>query len=228
MKNLIFTALLTASVGGVALAQNANEHQGHHPGGAGATAQAPAPQTQTPTPTQPPAAGTQKPMMGQMMQGMGASGDHSKHMSEMMEKMMPMMQGMQKPGMTPADRADMMKQMAPMMQQMMPMMQEMMGGMAPQTGGAAPAPASMPAHVRENMQAMDKMHGPMNTGMAAANPDEAFVRGMIPHHQGAIDMARTVLQYGKDEQVRKLANDVIRDQQREIGEMEAWLKKNSK
>ena len=41
-------------------------------------------------------------------------------------------------------------------------------------------------------------------------------------------MARVVLQYGKDPQVKKWANDVIREQQREIGEMEEWLKKNAR
>jgi uncharacterized protein (DUF305 family) len=71
---------------------------------------------------------------------------------------------------------------------------------------------------------MDRMHGPMMQGIQEPDPDVAFVKGMIPHHQGAIDMAKVVLQYGKDEQTRKWAADVIREQQREIGEMQAWLK----
>jgi uncharacterized protein (DUF305 family) len=51
---------------------------------------------------------------------------------------------------------------------------------------------------------------------------------MIPHHQAAIEMARIVLKHGKDEQAKKLANDVIREQTREISDMQEWLKKRAK
>ena len=49
------------------------------------------------------------------------------------------------------------------------------------------------------MAANDKMHGPMMEAARESDPDIAFVKGMIPHHQGAIEMAKVVLQYGKDE-----------------------------
>ena len=70
---------------------------------------------------------------------------------------------------------------------------------------------------------MNAMHGPMMEGVMANDPDMAFVRGMIPHHQGAIDMAKIVQQYGDDPETREWAARIIEAQEGEIAEMQAWL-----
>ena len=73
-------------------------------------------------------------------------------------------------------------------------------------------------------QANETMHRNMDITFSG-DSDVDFVRSMIPHHQGAIDMAKVALQHAKDEQIRKWATDVIREQEREIAEMQAWLSK---
>jgi uncharacterized protein (DUF305 family) len=47
---------------------------------------------------------------------------------------------------------------------------------------------------------------------------------MIPHHQGAVDMAKVELAFGKDPEMRKLAENIVSSRQKEIEFMEAWLK----
>jgi hypothetical protein len=76
----------------------------------------------------------------------------------------------------------------------------------------------------ELIASMDKMHMAMGAIKRSGNSDVDFVRLMLPHHQAAIDMAKTQLLYGKDAQMRRLAQEIITDQQSEIELMQGWLK----
>jgi len=78
---------------------------------------------------------------------------------------------------------------------------------------------------RAYREANAAMHEAMNVPYSG-NADVDFVRGMIPHHEGAVAMAKIVLAHGKDAEVRKLAEAVIRTQTEEIAWMKEWLKKN--
>jgi uncharacterized protein (DUF305 family) len=97
--------------------------------------------------------------------------------------------------------------------------QKMMEDMTPKDSDAASTKAYKEAHAKM----MHDMHQTF-TG----NADVDFMNGMIPHHQGAIDMAKVQLKYGKDAETRKLAEQIIADQEREIALMQGWLRKNAK
>ena len=60
------------------------------------------------------------------------------------------------------------------------------------------------------------------------DPDQDFVAMMIPHHRGAVDMARVELKYGKDPELKKLAQDIIKAQDDEIRFMQDWQAKHPK
>jgi len=75
--------------------------------------------------------------------------------------------------------------------------------------------------------AMQVMHRGMHNAPRTGDPDSDFVNMMIPHHQGAIDMAKTQLMYGKDPQMRRLAQEIITDQQSEIALMQLWLQQRA-
>ena len=71
-----------------------------------------------------------------------------------------------------------------------------------------------------------KMHKDMMAAGYTGDADVDFLRNMIPHHQGAVDMANVVLKYGTDADVRMLAGDVVKAQENEIRWMKNWLMKH--
>jgi len=93
----------------------------------------------------------------------------------------------------------------------------------------AHAPSSQPnadPNWSELVASMDKMHMAMEAVEYSGNSDVDFVRLMLPHHQAAVDMAKTQLLHGKDPQMRRLAQEIITDQQLEIEVMQLWLKQH--
>lgn len=94
-------------------------------------------------------------------------------------------------------------------------------------GASMVMPAQGSAAAQAYDKAMTKMHKDMDIKMTG-DADRDFVRGMIPHHQGAVDMARVLLQYGKDPELRKMAEEIIAAQEGEIAKFNAWLAKASK
>jgi uncharacterized protein (DUF305 family) len=92
---------------------------------------------------------------------------------------------------------------------------------------ATPAAAGDSAATKAFKVANDKMHSGMNIPFTG-NADVDFVKGMVPHHQGAVDMAKIVLAHGKDPALKKLARDIIKAQDKEIAFMNRWLAKNAK
>src|SRR5262245_29928611 len=91
----------------------------------------------------------------------------------------------------------------------------MLGMQAPQHGSRPHLSDSLTVDPNwsELNASMEKMHRAMVSVEASGDGDADFVRLMLPHHQAAIDMAKTQLRYGEDPQMRRLAQEIITDQQ---------------
>jgi uncharacterized protein (DUF305 family) len=71
---------------------------------------------------------------------------------------------------------------------------------------------------------MSEMSAAMSAAPMTGNADQDFAAMMIPHHQGAMAMAKTELAYGKDPELRRLAQNIIAAQNQEIAQMHSWQK----
>lgn len=204
MKSSILALILAAGLSMPALAQQAApsdaDHNAHHPIEA---------QAQTTPPT-----GSPQAQMNTMPAPQGAtSGMQGGMMGQVSQRPGGMMSGM----------GQGMMMNCPMMQGGMPgMMGRAAGSM--QMGG----PRGDQGVASLAMNAVnERMHREMAIEYTG-NVDADFVRNMIAHHQGAIDMAKIEASFGKDPNIRELAQNVIKAQEDEVTMMRAWLAANAK
>ena len=100
---------------------------------------------------------------------------------------------------------------------------------APATQHTSHPQGSMPAgapHWEGLMESMTRMHSAMSSTRPSADADTDFVALMLPHHQAAIDMARIELTFGTDPQLRRLAQEIVTDQESEIQLMRLWRRRH--
>ena len=97
---------------------------------------------------------------------------------------------------------------------------------ASMTRNAARKQATTPAAMAYGAS-MNKMMAAMDV-KPTGDPDKDFVSMMMPHHRGAVDMARVELQYGRDPVLRAMADDIVKAQEKEIAAMTAWRARNGR
>jgi uncharacterized protein (DUF305 family) len=100
-------------------------------------------------------------------------------------------------------------------------------GAAPAAANASAAPMFIASTAKPFDALMDDAMAVMDAGMRQAPmngvSEHDFITMMMPHHQGAVDMAKAVLLYTQDPEIRNLALGIIAEQQNEIKVMQAWL-----
>jgi uncharacterized protein (DUF305 family) len=95
------------------------------------------------------------------------------------------------------------------------------------TGAAVAQNAQSGSESTQEFKAADmNMMKTMGAAPYTGNPDVDFRTHMIPHHQGAIAMAQVALKYASDVETKRMAQKIIDDQEKEVADMQAWLKKN--
>ena len=93
--------------------------------------------------------------------------------------------------------------------------------------GAVAQNAQQGSEATKEFKAADmSMMKNMDAAPYTGNPDVDFRTHMIPHHEGAIAMAMVGLTYANDPETKKMAQKIIDDQEKEVADMQAWLKKN--
>lgn len=100
------------------------------------------------------------------------------------------------------------------------------GASMPAMNLSGSADAGLSASTQAFKDADEKMMQDMESPAYTGDADKDFVAHMIPHHQGAVDMAQAELKYGKDPELKRLARNIIKAQHDEIAFMQRWQAKH--